>query len=166
MKASGPSWGCKDGQLDNINLHAGNENCHRPFLLPPPFPFNLIKVAHHTWIKFLKSRRDSLMMKNEVTYDRYECTKRKWNNNHILVKILLWKLISVTFNKSLRRIWTRDLRFTKLNTLNHWAMMIYKKVASPEYIVLLFAVVSLLERKDKKGNKQTRKEMHVVDVHL
>ena len=26
-----------------------------------------IKVAHHTWIKFLKSRRNSLMMKNEVT---------------------------------------------------------------------------------------------------
>ena len=36
-----------------------------------------IKVAHHTWIKFLKSRRNSLMMKNEVTYDRYECTKSK-----------------------------------------------------------------------------------------
>ena len=26
----------------------------------------LIKVAHHTWIKFLKSRRNSVMMKNEV----------------------------------------------------------------------------------------------------
>ena len=33
------------------------------------------KVAHHTWIKFLKSRRNSLMMKNEVTFDRYECKK-------------------------------------------------------------------------------------------
>ena len=38
---------------------------------------DLIKVAHHTWIKFLKSRRSSLMMKNDVTYDGYECTKRK-----------------------------------------------------------------------------------------
>ena len=37
-----------------------------------------LKVAHHTWIKFLESRRNSLIMKNEVTYDIYECTKRKW----------------------------------------------------------------------------------------
>ena len=28
-----------------------------------------VKVAHHTWIKFLKSRRNSSMMKNKVTYD-------------------------------------------------------------------------------------------------
>ena len=38
---------------------------------------NKLKVVHHTWIKYLKSRRNSLMMKNEVTYDRYECTKSK-----------------------------------------------------------------------------------------
>ena len=36
-----------------------------------------IKVAHHTWIKFLQSRPNTLMMKNKVTYDRYECTKSK-----------------------------------------------------------------------------------------
>ena len=42
-----------------------------------------IKVAHHIWIKFLKSRRNSLMMKNEVTYDRYGYTKSKW-------KITFW----------------------------------------------------------------------------
>ena len=35
----------------------------------------LFKVAHHTWIKFLKSRRNSLMMKNEVTYNKYGYTK-------------------------------------------------------------------------------------------
>ena len=35
----------------------------------------VIKVAHHTWIKFLKSRRNSLITKNKVTYHRYECTK-------------------------------------------------------------------------------------------
>ena len=27
----------------------------------------VLKVAHHTWIKFLKSRRNSLMMKNDMT---------------------------------------------------------------------------------------------------
>ena len=37
-----------------------------------------LKLAYHTCIKFLKSRRNSLMMKNKVTYDRYECTKNKW----------------------------------------------------------------------------------------
>ena len=40
-------------------------------------PCQIFFVAHHTWIKFLKSRRNSLMMKNKVTYDRYECTKSK-----------------------------------------------------------------------------------------
>ena len=40
----------------------------------------VVKVAHHTWIKFLKSRRNSLMMKNEVTY------YRKQMKNHFLVK--------------------------------------------------------------------------------
>ena len=39
--------------------------------------FQIIKVAHHSWIKFLKSRQNSLMMKIEETYDRYECTKNK-----------------------------------------------------------------------------------------
>ena len=37
----------------------------------------IFKVAHHTWIKFLQSRRNSLKMKNKVTYDKYECTKSK-----------------------------------------------------------------------------------------
>ena len=39
-----------------------------------------IKVAHHTWIKFLKSRQNSLMMKTKVTYDRYECKKKQMKN--------------------------------------------------------------------------------------
>ena len=47
------------------------------FRLFKKLPF---KVAHHTWIKFLKSIRNtcSLMTNNEVTYDRYECSKIKW----------------------------------------------------------------------------------------
>ena len=51
------------------------------------WPAWMIKVAHHTSIKFLKSRRKSLMMKNKLTYDRYECTKNKWKIFFFLVKI-------------------------------------------------------------------------------
>ena len=50
------------------------------FFLKYMYLYNLMtwfKVAHHTWIKFLKSRRNSWMMKNKVTYDIYECTKSK-----------------------------------------------------------------------------------------
>ena len=42
FKASGTSWGCKDGQLDNINLHAGIENCDRPLLFLLGFFFPII----------------------------------------------------------------------------------------------------------------------------
>ena len=38
---------------------------------------------------------------------------QKANENHFLVKIWLSKTNSVTFNKSLQRIWTQDVRFTR-----------------------------------------------------
>ena len=45
-----------------------------------------LKVAHHTWIKFLKSRRNSLMMKNEVTYIDMDIQKAN-EKSFFLVKI-------------------------------------------------------------------------------
>ena len=43
----------------------------------------VLKVAHHTWIKFLKSRRNSLMMKNDLT----DMNVQKANEKTFLVKI-------------------------------------------------------------------------------
>ena len=50
-----------------------NESCFHERIMK-------VKVAHHTWIKILKLRRNSLMMNNKVTYDRYEFTKSKWKS--------------------------------------------------------------------------------------
>ena len=52
------------------------------------------------------------MMKNEVTYDIYEFTKSKWKTIFWL-KYYFQNIISEIFNKSLRRIWTRDPWFTR-----------------------------------------------------
>ena len=59
--------------VDRITIDAVTDNKGVKTLIQSPY----FKVAHHTWIKFLKSRRNSLMMKNKVTYDRYECTNSK-----------------------------------------------------------------------------------------
>ena len=37
----------------------------------------IFKVAHYTWITFQKSGRNSLIIKNVVTYHINECTKSK-----------------------------------------------------------------------------------------
>ena len=84
----------------------------------------LFKVAHHTWIKFLKSKQNILIMKNEVTYDRYECPKSKWHINY------WWRYV-------IRKLWQKFLadlnsesaaHKTNALILDHWAMMIYNKV--------------------------------------
>ena len=37
-------------------------------------------VAHHTWIKFLKLKQNSLIKKNEITNNSYEYPKSKHYN--------------------------------------------------------------------------------------
>ena len=49
-----------------------------------------IKVAHHTWIKFLKSRQNSLMMKNEETY-MTDTNVQKANEKSFFGKIMTFK---------------------------------------------------------------------------
>ena len=62
----------------------------------------VLRVAHHTCIKFLKSKRNSLLLKKQVTCSRYECPNSK-RHMIFLVKIWLSKIISVTYIK-IRRI--------------------------------------------------------------
>ena len=61
--------------IGNHNSNIGNHNSNTYHLKVESqtviWNTGTLKVAHHIWIKFLNSRRNSLMMKNEVTYDQY-----------------------------------------------------------------------------------------------
>ena len=51
-----------------------------------------LKVAHHIWIKFLNSRRNSLMMKNEVKYTcMTDMDKQKANEKLFFGKNMTFK---------------------------------------------------------------------------
>ena len=102
---------------DDVKRHGYNRSKQFNFLF---------KVAHHTWIKFLKSRRNCWIRKNEVTYDRYECTKSKWK--FIFGKILLSKTYFSNFLQKSQADLNSGCVVHKTNALDHWGMMIYKKV--------------------------------------
>ena len=81
------------------------------------------KVACYSRINFLELKRNYLI--NKITDNNYLKSQQ--------YVTFYWKydvqnIILITFNKSLQRIWTQDLWFTRPMPLEyHWAMIIYNQ---------------------------------------
>ena len=76
-----------------------------------------IRVVHFTWIKCFKSKQNSLIIKDEVKYNKFKCPKSRQHFDFDFKKLFQYLLTKVSCRFKL-----------KACALNLWVMMIYDHI--------------------------------------